>query len=156
MATILCYDREGNAVPVSSDTLSFRPAVYGVFIENNQVFLLKHPTNGLWSLPGKVLAEDEPPTQAIRQLFRKLTGLVLHLGSLIYVEDQYVVDDDEKAWHQSLMYYLLTRPSITTTPTLTVTDHYEQPEWVSLTNLQRHELQFGYQALQAARLLQKI
>ena len=156
MATIVCYDREGKAHSFASEDIAFRPAVYGIFIENDQVFLLKHPETNLFYPPGKILAEDEPPTQVVRQQFRKLTGLALQLGPLIFVEDQYVVDDEQQPWQLSLLYYALERPMITMAPTMAEVDDYEQPEWVLLDGLQRQQMQFGYEAIQAARLRLKL
>jgi len=156
MATIICYDREGKAQSFASEEIGFRPAVYGIFIENDQVFLLKHPETNLFYPPGEVLVEDKPPTQVVRQQFRKLTGLVLQLGPLIFVEDQYVVDDEGEAWQLSLLYYALERPIIAMAPTMAEVDDYEQPEWIPLDSLQREQMQFGYEAIQAARLYLKL
>lgn len=156
MATIICYDREGKAQSFASEEIGFRPAVYGIFIENDQVFLLKHPETNLFYPPGEVLVEDKPPTQVVRQQFRKLTGLVLQLGPLIFVEDRYVVDDEGEAWQLSLLYYALERPIITMAPTMAEVDDYEQPEWIPLDSLQREQMQFGYEAIQAARLHLKL
>ncbi len=156
MAAITCYDREGTAQPVPIEEIGFRPAVYGIFIENDQVFLLRHPETGLLYPPGEILAEDEPPSQLIRRYFRKLTGLVLQLGPLVFVEDQYVIDDEGQAWQLSLLYYALERPTITLAPTMAEVDEYEQPEWAPLDNLRREQMQFGYEAIQAARLRLKL
>jgi len=155
MATIICYDIFGNPVPVSPEALIFRPAVYGIFIENNQTFLLKHPQTELLYPPGHMLAEDETPTQAIRHQFRDLTGMTPKIGPMIFLEDRYFVDDEHRAWHLSALYYALERPKTTATP-LSDIDHTNHPEWIHLDNLQRHQMQFGYEAIQAGRLQLKL
>ncbi len=155
MATIICYDLFGNPVPVLEEALIFRPAVYGIFIENNQTFLLKNPQTELLYPPGTILSEDETPTQAIRHQFRDLTGMTPKIGSMIFLENRYVVDNDHRAWHLSALYYALERPKTTAT-TLSEIDETEQPEWVSLDSLQRYQMQFGYEAIQAGRLQLKL
>ena len=65
MATTVCYDIYGNAVPIASETITFRPAVYGIFIENSQILLQKQPQTGLWYPPGKILAANDTPTNGI-------------------------------------------------------------------------------------------
>ncbi len=155
MATIICYDTFGNPVPVSPEAFIFRPAVYGIFIENNQIFLLKQSQTELLYPPGVILEEDETPTQAIRHQFRELTGMNPKIGSMIFLEDRYLVDNDHRAWHLSALYYALQRPK-TTAATLSEIDETEQPEWISLDSLQRHQMQFGFEAIQAGRLQLKL
>lgn len=151
MATIICYDVHGNRVPVAPEALLFRPAAYGLFMENNQVLLLKHEDTGLWYPPGKMLADNETPAQAVRYTFRKLSGMTPQLGSLIYVEDQYFVDGERRAWQLSVMYYGLERPSAAATLT-----ESEAMTWVPLDELSRRDMQFGFEAIQAGRLQFKL
>lgn len=155
MATTICSDIFGNLVPVSPEALIFRPAVYGIFIENNQAFLLKHPQTELLYPPGHLLGEDETPTQAIRHQFRDLTGMTPKIGALIFLEDRYFVDDDHRAWHISALYYALERPK-TAVNQFSEVDDSKKPEWIHLDNLQRHQMQFGFEAIQAGRLQLKM
>ena len=151
MSNIICYDVHGNTVPVAADALTFRPAVYGIFIENNHVLLLEQPESGLLYPPGVVLSDNETPTQAIRQLFRQLTGIMPRLGPMLYVEDQYVVDEERRAWQYAAVYYGLERS--TAAATLPETDAVI---WLRLDELDRSRLQFGFEAVQAARLQLKL
>lgn len=151
MATILCYDVSGGTFPVAPEALLLRPAVYGIFIENSQILLLKHPQTLRWQPPGTVLAENETPTQAIRHVFRWLTGMTPRVGAMLYVEDQYVLDNDRRAWQLSVVYYTLERPSTAAT----ISDS-TKVEWVPLSELERSQMQFGYEAVQAGRLQLKL
>ncbi|MCL4265055.1 MAG: NUDIX domain-containing protein [Anaerolineae bacterium] len=151
MTTILCHDASGGTFPVAPEALFFRPAVYGIFIENSQVLLHKHPQTMLWQPPGTVLAENETPTQAVRHVFRRLTGMTPRVGAMLYVEDQYVLDSDRGAWQLSVVYYALERPS--TAATISDTS---KVEWVPLGELERSQMQFGYEAVQAGRLQLKL
>lgn len=151
MNTICCYDTHGNAVVMPIEAVTFCPAVYGIFIENNQVLLLRHPQTKLWYPPGRMLTDHETPTQVIRHYFRQMTGMIPQFGPLIFVEDMYHIDDNNKAWHISAMYYALIR-SQTATTTLANLTGSAQPEWVLLTALERQQMQFGYEAIQAGKL----
>jgi ADP-ribose pyrophosphatase YjhB (NUDIX family) len=154
MITTVCHDIYGNAVPVAPESITFRPAVYGIFIENGQVLLQKQPQTGLWQPPGTILAASDTPTQVIRHYFRQLTGLTLIIGSLLYVEDQYFIDEERRAWKLSVLYYGLERP-LAAAP-LTEAEEASQIEWVPLTDLPREQFQFGYEAVQAGKLQQKL
>jgi ADP-ribose pyrophosphatase YjhB (NUDIX family) len=151
MATIICYDIHGNGIPVAPEALLFHPAVYGLFIENNQILLLKQEETGLWYAPGAVLVNHETPAQAVRQAFRQVTGMTPTIGPLLCVEDQYFIDGERRAWHLSAMYYGLQRPS-----TAAALTESERIHWVSLADLKREQMQFGFEAIQAALLQLKL
>ncbi|HEX6385303.1 MAG TPA: NUDIX domain-containing protein [Anaerolineae bacterium] len=151
MTTVCCYDVYGNAIPVAPEAITFRPAVYGIFIEDDHILLLRHPQTALWHPPGSILAPHETPTQAVRYTFRELTGMTPVLGPLLFVEDQYLVDDERRAWHLSVLYYALDRPTAMAT-TLAEMENSSQPDWKPLAELKRNQMQFGYEAIQAGWL----
>lgn len=151
MKTITCYDLEGKPHAVPADQLLFSPAVYGIFIENEQVLLARHPQTGRWQPPGGRLRPDETPTQSVRHYFREITGMTPKLGSLLIVEEQYALDADGQAYHLSNLYYNLDRPDATVA-TLTEIENANLGEWVNLAELKRSDLQLGYDAITAGRL----
>jgi 8-oxo-dGTP diphosphatase len=147
---IYCYDGHGKEVAVSSDAVTFRPAAYGILIENEQVLLTEHSQTGLWQPLGSILEAHETPTQALKHHFRRMAGLSPLVGPLLFVEDQYRLDENNRAWHLSVLYYALDRP-LYSTITVGETDHLET-SWVPLAALERSKMQFGYDAIQAGRL----
>lgn len=151
MNTVRCYDAAGNAVAVAPEAITFRPAVYGIFIENQQVVLLAQPQTNLWRPPGRILQSHEVPTQVVRHTFRQVTDMMPALGPLLFVEDQYRVDEDGRAWHLSVLYYALNRAEVTPT-TFTGISPAPQYEWIPLSALRRDRMLFGYEAIQAGRL----
>lgn len=155
MKQIVCYDPEGKPVPVSADSLIFRPAVYGIFIENQQVLLIRDPDVDLWHPPGGILQPHEPPTQAVRHFFREVTGMTPKLGPLLHIEEKYRMDDEGQAWHLTMLFYALDRPPATVA-TLTEIESTIQPDWVPLNELQREQLQLGYEAIEAGKLRSRI
>ena len=151
MSMVRCYDVAGNSVAVAPNAITFRPAVYGIFIENQQIVLLEHPDTKLWHPPGRILQSHEVPTQVVRHTFRQVTDMMPALGSLLFVEDQYRVDENGRAWHLSVLYYALVRAQITTA---TFSGHATTPqyEWIPLSALKRERVMFGFEAIQAGRL----
>ena len=155
MSSIVCYDIYGNAVPVTAESITFRPAVYGIFIENEQILLQKQPQTDLWHPPGTMLSVSDTPTQVIRHHFRQIMGLTPAIGSLLFVEDQYFLDEERRAWKLSAMYYGLERP-LSSATALAEAEENTQTQWVPLADLQREQFQFGYEAIQAGKLQKKL
>jgi hypothetical protein len=147
---IWCYDALGTAIPVAPERLVYRPAVYGLFVEHGKVWLLRHAANGYFYPPGVILLEYHTPLHALLAHLRQLTGLTLAAGPLLFLEEQYRIDDAGQAWHLSAMYFAVHRPPLAVTmpvETGTVPD----AEWLPLNDVTREQMQFGYQAIQAAR-----
>jgi len=155
MSSIVCYDIHGNAVPVAAESITFRPAVYGIFIENGQILLQQQSQTGLWHPPGTTLSVSDTPTQIIRHHFRQIMGLTPAIGSLLFVEDQYFLDEERRAWKLSALYYGLERP-LSSATTLAEAEETTQTQWVPLVELQREQFQFGYEAMRAGQLQQKL
>jgi ADP-ribose pyrophosphatase YjhB (NUDIX family) len=151
MSTVRCYDAAGNVVAIAPETLTFRPAVYGIFIENQQVVLLAHPQTKLWYPPGRILQSHEIPSQVVRHTFRQVTDMMPALGPLLFVEDQYRIDDEQCAWHLSVLYYALSRTEIAAA-TFSGRSAAPQYEWVPLSALKREHMMFGFEAVQTGRL----
>ncbi|RMH02304.1 MAG: hypothetical protein D6706_00395 [Chloroflexi bacterium] len=149
MATIRCYDIYGDSVPVAPEALTFRPAVYGIFLNNNHILLMRHPKTDLLYPPGEILTPSQTPTQAIRHTFRRLLGTTPLLGPLLYVEDRYYLDESRTAWHLSQLYYALDRP---TTMAALPQQADSDVDWIPLKELTREQLWFGYEAIKAGRL----
>jgi hypothetical protein len=151
-SAVWCYDAMGNAIAVAPERLTYRPAVYGLFLEHGEIWLLRHPVTGFYSPPGLILLEHNAPQQALLSYLRQLTGLTLFTGPLLFLEEQYRIDESGQAWHLSAMYYAVLRPSLAVTMPVE-TGRIIDADWVPLADLTREQMQFGYQAIQAARRL---
>lgn len=150
-ADVTCYDIEGKPVTVPAESVEFRPAVYGILIEHDQVLLLRHPQTGLWQPPGCILSPQQTPAQALRHHFRRKTGMLPDLGPLLYIEDQNRVDEQGQAWCLSVLYYALERPATGPSALVSPADP-PRSELISLSELLRSQMQFGYDAILAGQL----
>lgn len=148
MTTIVCYDPHGQPVAAAANTLTFSPAAYGIFIENHEILLLKDAATGWMTWPGAVLQVGERPYYVISRAYHQLTGIMPVVGPLLFMEDVYQVDGNGRAWHISALFYWLERPSATSISLNTV-DANRQPQMIAANLVERSQLQFGYQALQA-------
>ena len=148
---IQCYDQDGETITVSPEDVLFRPAAYGVLIENEQVLLETNPETGLLHPPGHILESHETPTQAIKHHLRNFAGLTPLIGPLLFIEDKYLVKKNlDEVWHLSLLYYALDRPPYSS---MTISEmEASGANWLPLADLTRPHLQFGYDAIQAGRL----
>ena len=154
---IHCYDSQGTIVPMPAELVIFRPAVYGILIdEYEQVLLRLHQESQLWHPPGNILEPNEIPTQAVRFHFRQMTGFTPLISGLLYVEDQHRLTDDNQAWHLSVLYYALERPEISSTTVGDAGELSPQVSWRSVAELERQEMLFGYDAIEAAQLRLKV
>lgn len=155
MTTLTCYDPQGNPIPVLIDTLIYRPAVFGVCIEAEEILLLRDEGSPLLRLPGKIMLPGEAPIPVLRRYYRQLTGLTPLVGPLIHLQDLYRVDANGRAWHLSAMFYPLARPSATTTA-FSLAEDGSYPELHLVETLSPGQLQFGYDAVAAALLRLKV
>jgi ADP-ribose pyrophosphatase YjhB (NUDIX family) len=148
---ILCIDEQGNSILVPAESVDFRPAVYGILIEDDGVMLNQNDVTGLWEPPGGMLSARETPARALVRHLRQTSRKIPRIGPLLQVEDQYRVDRHGRAWHWSILYYAL-EPSASTAPPRSNPDAADRPKFVSLHELKRSQMQLGFEAIQAARL----
>lgn len=151
MNKIHCIDDHGRSVSVPSKSVTFRPAIYGILIEGDKVFLAQNDVTGLLHPPGRMLEDQETPSRALVHHFRRATGKLPSIGPLLLVEERYRVDQQGRAWHLSVLYYALDMQMLGS-PVQFSAEEVDQLRLTSLDDLQRSQLQFGYEAVQAGRL----
>lgn len=151
MNVVCCFDSQGKAVPLPADSILYSPAAYGILIERNQVLLLEHPATGLLYPPGGTLSPRQTPDQTILIHVRQVAGMNPAVGPLLFVEDQYRVDEQGQGWHLSVLYYALERPAV---PTIVAIEMVRDSsaKLISLEALRREHMLFGYEAINAGRI----
>lgn len=149
MGHIPCLTTTGALVLVPADEVAFGVAVYGILIENERALLRRHLATALWQPPGGSLVGRQGPEQGVRSLFRAQTGLVCDPVQRLLLESQHRLDEEGQAWELTVIYYQLqrNRGSTITAPA----GGSEQPLWVPLEELERAQMQTGYDAIQIAR-----
>lgn len=145
---MLCFDDNGQVIDIQTSPTGFRPAVYGILIENDQVLLQPHGKNLLWHPPGKVLESEETPTSAVIRCFQAAAGITPVITGLLLAEDRCWIDGDGQMWQLSVLYYALKRPAAGAAGLINF-DSPARPEWFPLENLTRSQMLLGYEAVQA-------
>ncbi len=153
MTPLYLFDLLGQLQQAPPTAVVFRPAVYGILIENNQILLQRQPETGMWALPGGIVPAAETPVQALRQAVRLAAGFIPEIGTLLFVEELYQMKN-EAAWRLAGLYFALSRPNAAYA--MIDFDTPAQPEWVPLNTLQREQLQFGYDAICAGQAWQRL
>lgn len=141
-----CVDEEGDVVSVPAREVVFRPAVYGILIDNQRVVLERHGEKDLWRPLGGRLDRGETPSQVLQARFQAATGFAPVRGPFLLLEEQHCVDAEGRAWHLAAIYYALRRPAGSMA---TMGD--EGPQWIPLDELAPERMLFGYRAIEAAR-----
>lgn len=148
---VLCFDDSGQVKEVQGGPVGFRPAVYGILIENDQVLLQPHPVSKLWQPPGKVLEVEDTPTSAVLRCFQSAAGITPLITGLLHVEDRCWLDDQGQIWQLSVLYYALKRPTAGAAGLINF-DSPARPEWFPLENLSRDKMLLGFEAVDAGRI----
>ncbi|MDX1687558.1 MAG: NUDIX domain-containing protein [Candidatus Promineifilaceae bacterium] len=146
-----CVDEEGELIAVPTEQVTFRPAVYGILIDNGRVILKRRGPKNLWRPLGGRLACGQTPAQVLQARFRASTGFVPVPGPMLLLEEQHRVDEEGKAWHLVAMYYALRRPAGSVAMMNDRASQGEGSQWVPLEELTAEAMLFGYQAVDAAR-----
>ncbi len=107
---IECSDIHGelHSVPVSK--LSFRPSVYGILIEDNQVLLSKQW--GEYVFPGGGIDIGETIEEALQREFWEETGLSVEVGEIVTCGSAlFMLPLTNQPFHTILLYYVVKRVS---------------------------------------------
>ncbi|MCA9981092.1 MAG: NUDIX hydrolase [Anaerolineales bacterium] len=143
---VAVVDAHGRVVMSPRTQLRYSPAVYGVLVEESRTLLCVHPTSGFYAFPGGRVTDGQTVEQAVRQHFRAATGITPYVQEMLFVEEQFVLDDDEQPWQLTMMYYRLSRPPVGHMGLIDF-ENPAKPDWVPLKNLTRQQMQSGYDAL---------
>lgn len=147
---IPCFTAYGQLVPAAK--ITFRPAVYGILLdEYQQVFLARAPGELFWTLPGGMLQPHQTPQAAVRYYFRQAAGITPLVDSLLFVDEQYHYMGENTASHVVAFYYQLRRPTATAVSLAEVDEATIEGRWFPLADLSRQELHFGFEAIRAAQ-----
>ncbi len=134
---VTCIDIEGKTYQVSSDKLTFRPAVYGVIIKDDEILLSKQW--GGYDFPGGGIDLGEGTEAALQREVMEETGMMVSVGGILHCQHSFFKLPFEGAFVHSIhMYYqcFLTGGELSTAFFDEHEKKYaEMPEWVPLAKI---------------------
>lgn len=72
---ITCFDNFGNEHQFSKEEFVTRTAVYGVYLKDDSVLMVKDSKSKFWELPGGGVGRKESEQKALKREFIEETGL---------------------------------------------------------------------------------
>ncbi|MDA8194715.1 MAG: NUDIX domain-containing protein [Thermaerobacter sp.] len=86
---ISCRGIDGTTRRVLAADVRFRPAVYGILLDGNQVLLSRSRFTGLWDFPGGGIEPWETLDEGLQREFQEETGLQVKAGPLLAFRDSF-------------------------------------------------------------------
>jgi 8-oxo-dGTP diphosphatase len=84
---VTCEDIEGKTYQVPSDKLTFRPAVYGVIIQDGKILLSKQWDG--YDFPGGGIDLGEDTETALIREVKEETGVDVEVGRIVYSSNSF-------------------------------------------------------------------
>jgi ADP-ribose pyrophosphatase YjhB (NUDIX family) len=84
---VICHDIEGKTYEVAANELTFRPSVYAIIIENDQV-LLSRQWDG-YDFPGGGVELGETLTEALKREVKEETGMEVSVEKVIHCQESF-------------------------------------------------------------------
>lgn len=137
MNLIICDAFLGGTKQVTRDKLQFRPAVYGLIIDQDRILLVNTIVSNRYSLPGGGVELGERMEAALQREVREETGLDVEVGRFAgFNEGFFYYDPGDRAFH-SFRFYYYCQPltSNLATKDKIEDDEVDQPQWVPISAL---------------------
>lgn len=154
---IECVTLTDKKVIVPSEKMFFRPAAYGVVINDGKVLLLKNKSSGKYWFPGGGLEIHETLEQGLKREVKEEAGIEVEVKKFLdFHESFFYYEPDDTASH-SLGFFYLCRPlTLELLKDEDVDDgEAEKPRWIDIKTVSDDELQMG-SAVKIFKLIKNI
>ncbi|MBD3250026.1 MAG: NUDIX domain-containing protein [Candidatus Pacebacteria bacterium] len=139
---ITCQDIKGKTYSVPLSKLRFRPAVYGVIIENDQVLLSKQWDG--YDFPGGAVELGEGLETALIREVKEETGLDIKPGKIIHAEHSFFKLPYSGDFVQSIHLYYQCQVKGGELSTKFFDEHEKKyadlPEWIKLSQVSQYKI----------------
>ncbi len=140
-------DIHGNPAALQPDKLRWRPSVYGLLVQDNQIIVLENNHTGQYELPGGGVDVAETLVAGLKRELMEECNLTVAVHELLYTDEQFFLSPGGNQWHTLRFFYRVTRLS----GTLRLNDPHENadnPHWHALDNLTPDNSGVHWQAIQ--------
>lgn len=153
--SVTCHDIEGNTYQVSANKLTFRPAVYGVIIQNNKVLLSKQWDG--YDFPGGGIELGESTEEALEREVKEETGIEVNVGQILHSEHSFFKLPFKGTFVHSIhLYYQCEMIAGELSTQFLVAQEQEyagMPEWIDLDRLDQVKI---YNSVDLSKVLKSI
>jgi 8-oxo-dGTP pyrophosphatase MutT (NUDIX family) len=117
MSIVVILDANGQKHRVDSNNLIFRKAVYGLYIQNNKLLMVKDKISKKWEFPGGGMENNESPLEGLKREFFEETGLTildtrLSPDNLVYSGLELFFDiNSNQAWKTKRDFFFISKIS---------------------------------------------
>jgi 8-oxo-dGTP pyrophosphatase MutT (NUDIX family) len=134
---VTCNAFLGGTKDIPKTKLRFRPAVYALIPQNDQVLLVSTRRTKKYYLPGGGIDLGEKIEDALKREVREETGITIEVGRFVHFnEDFFYYDPLDEACHSFLFYYICHPKTFDLADEDQIDDgEVEKPGWVDWKNL---------------------
>jgi ADP-ribose pyrophosphatase YjhB (NUDIX family) len=107
MKTIKCKNNFDEMVEISVDKFFFRPSVYALIVDGDEIVAMKNKGNGKFWFPGGGVELGERIEEALKREVKEETGLNIKVGKMVfYKENFFYYQPLDEAYHAFLFFFV--------------------------------------------------
>ena len=139
---VKCFTFLGGKKKVDKSKIFFRPAVYGIILQGNNILVAKTKHTARYALPGGGADMEELETALHREV-KEETGIEIEIKDFLHFNENYFYYDPSDDAFDSYQYFYLCRPVTTELAFGDAVDDLEagDPEWVNIAELDEKNFQ---------------
>lgn len=126
--TVTCRSLRGSRREFPAEVVRFRPAAYGLCIDDDRLLLTRSLFTGRWEPPGGAFEPWETLEEGLAREFAEETGLRVRAHTLVEFRDDFVAFFDHP-FHSLRFYYLVTLLDNPPPPLAPDTDEVAEVAW---------------------------
>jgi len=141
--TIECRSIYGKTIMIPRDRLAFRPSVYAIIPNKENILLIRSHHNGKYFLPGGGIELGERIETALKREIKEEAGIEIKIIQFLHFhEDFFYYDPLDEAYHSLLFYYICQPMTFDLLKDGDVNDDdAECPRWINRNTIETKDFQ---------------
>jgi 8-oxo-dGTP diphosphatase len=141
-----CTTLTGGKKLVPKEKLIFRPAAYGVILNNRKILLMRTRTTGKYWFPGGAVEPGEHLEEALVREVKEEAGVEIEIEKLLKFDEVFFYYEPlDEAYHNFSFFYLCRAKTtkLLKDHEVSLADESEKPRWVDLDTVKKEDMQTG-------------